>query len=385
MAKFILFYLILTFGISIIASENDIQKRDEEVLNVVTRIKPLQQLIRDYLDLPNNLVHTVKLPSASYTISWAYPFFAIRLNSSSQIIFIQNIVTAAQVGWLAIDKTLLLNQIVLSSDAQFLAYSADHKNKHEAGTINVYDVRKQKLIITHAVFRQSAGGRKYDFSHDNVQFIIVDHAYRSNNLAIIIYDTRTGRQMYKVIEKINEPAWEGCYVNFSQKMDNLVVLFNSSLAYLFFIGAKKLIKLDMDLSEKNQTYDISLSPNGTHSIVNTNLIGLSQDEARAILDFFPHRAQSSKKPNFMLTDDSKVAVELQGVPVHVLPIPKKWTQHPVSIKSGTYLTVEYRADEQNPDKRIICIFKNQALDLDCNQASVIDLVQKADTSGCLIA
>lgn len=354
---------LITVAISIGASHETIQKRDEDILNVVSLAKPIQKLIRDYLDLPDNLIHTVKMPRRP-SISWAYPFFAVWPDYWVKTIFIRNILTGLLYGKVPINKESIDRDFALSPEAQYLAYADECSGLDSS--IDVYDVKKQKLIIKHSFKKWS----KYNFLKNNgLQFIVVSWDYYQGEISVVIYDTKSKKQIYNFMQKVQLGIkWNrySSFLGFSEKNDACVMLLSEYLMLIFLVAQKKLINVKLSL-QNNDVYRAILCANGKYRIASTNLTGLLQNEANTVLACLPNSKQQS--------------FDFSGH--FIRPIDKSCFYYPFfnpfPLEHGAYLVVSNHEPQE-----IISVFKNQAVDLDCPRPNTIDATNNQD-SQCAIS
>jgi len=379
--------IFFTFAISIIPSEQDIQKRDEEVLSIVTQIKPLQQIIRDYLDLPDQLVHTIKMSSQNHGLSCSNAHLAtwsLKNSSKPKTIAIRDLITGIHVSSIVMNKRHTVNNFILSADSEYFAY----QEEFDASTIEIYDLKTKKIKFRHRL--NKLANTKFAFLNDGSQLVVADYFAREKVLYVTIYQTKSGEQIKKFTQKFDKSPL--VFLHFSQEGEYLSIGFTLGTAspeiYILHVRSQTVTKVDCRRSQENKVFIKwpILSPNGRYLLAHAHCYDLTKSGNQIACELPDDTFRFAHTPNYLIaSNETDLNKFICDWPVYTLPIAEALSGYPIFLKNGAYMVVAYNYDAEDKDEeRIIRVFKNQAFDLDCQSPPKITRIDN-DRSSCAIA
>lgn len=375
----------LLFCAIVNASQEDIQKRDEEVLNVVTKIKPLHRLIRDYLDLPDQLVHTLKLPSSRDEFACSESHIAIQPYMSKEI-FIRNILTGALITSVPLNKKESY-EFVFSPNGQYIAHQG--QVNHD---IDIYDVNTKKLIHTIPENIDTAN-RSFKFSSDSSQlvhagFVLSDKEFFADKkfFNVIIIDSQTGRQVNAYKKIIIPPATAGIDVGISHNCNYAYVCLANgqnctSQVHILDILSGGLKTLIIDMGRIH--WAPLVSDNGKYLLIDSSLYDITNSEnVTAVIKNYPVLLNFGHTQKYLITNENKKTETKTDNAWSIYSLPVR-SHGLIFLKNGAYMVTSYA---NNAGGITIEVLKNQAHDLDCQEpkTTVIDH-DESNSSGCMIA
>jgi len=369
---------------SISASQEEIQKRDEEVLNVVTRIKPLQKLIRDYLDVPDHLMRTFILSSnADEFVCSDYHIATLRAGDKS--IFIRDLLTGANITSIKLKKDIACPELCLSANSKYLSvFDTFMFSKTPRPTMEVYEA-----FIAGAKYTVPLTSSKYAFSVDGSQLLNATFLEGYKKLVIEAHDLCAGQKKSRnvyVLEVAND--WYSDTAQFSRNRDYFFMSFHKNSQFLLCIlnlATGNIVKYTVEIPEKH-IVNFKLSANGKYILAQGHPIAAEERYHSAPLTE-SHWSNSEYIRQYPVSDngsDMEIVSKLDHWMSGNFPAALNIMYVPFEINDGKYM-VGYARDRQKRVQKIH-IFKNQAFDLDCQKPAVIEIRDnnKSKKSSCII-
>lgn len=384
-------HLIYIFCVSITASQQEIQKRDETVLNIVTGIKPLQQLIKDYLDLPDHLIHTIKMAPDISTFAWSNLYIATPapLQSNKQFISFNNLFTGAQICSLLIVKKGMGADVNfdLSPNSKYLAWVRVKNGEKDRNQffIDLYDVMNKKIKFSHLCSLKLPKFNYKKYTLLDSKLIIMEYFFRTGRLLIVVYDTESGKQIQNFITEITREVSPILHISENGDYVYAYTKLYSGLetAYYFMIHleSKKLTKIPLKIKSSHD-YAI-LSPDNKYLLSDTFIYDLLNTREESVLELPDHISLFGHNSKYLVpTNNSELAkkTKIGDWPVYPFSCLTDNVTDLRYLKKGSYMVVVR--------DKIVEVYKNQAFDLDCQAPVGTEINRKEDTksnSGCAIA